>query len=96
MTEFTWLHLIDLIAGLALFGNAALFIPQAIQLYRQKHARDASLLTFGGFCVLQIFVGLHGFFHHDLVLTLGMLASFIACGTVTLLIIYYRIKSRAP
>lgn len=90
MPEITLIHIIDVIAGLALFGNAALFVPQIIQLYRQKHARDASLLTFGGFCVLQIFVGLHGLFHHDFILLSGMIASFVTCGTVTLQIIYYR------
>ncbi|MBA3535790.1 MAG: hypothetical protein H0T84_04145 [Tatlockia sp.] len=65
-------------------------LPQIISLLRYKSAKGLSLLTFGGFCVFQIFTILHGILTEDFLLAGGYILSFISCGTVTILIIYYK------
>lgn len=88
-----WLEtVIEIIFGLGLFINAALFIPQIIKLYKTKNAQGLSLLTFAGFNLIQLFTVLHGYLHRDYLLMLGYVLSLIACGTVTAMIIYYRNK----
>lgn len=96
MTEITTTvqNIVDFIFGVGLFFNGALFIPQAITLLRQKHAREVSLFTFAGFCILQIFTILHGYFHNDYLLMWGICFSLLTCGTVNVLIVYYRIKDK--
>lgn len=86
--------LIDYFFGISLFINAMLFIPQIIRLVKQKHAKDISLLTFGGFCIMQIAAILYGVVQNDGVIVIGYLLSVVACGTVAGLIIYYRIKNK--
>jgi MtN3 and saliva related transmembrane protein len=76
--------------GLGLMGNAALFVPQALAVWRKKSDEGVSLVTFGGFNVLQAIGIVHGLYQHDLSLTLGMIASIITCGTVTGLTLVYR------
>jgi MtN3 and saliva related transmembrane protein len=83
---------VALIFGLALLGNAALFVPQAIAVWRKKSDEGVSLITFGGFCILQVIGVVHGFYQHDQSLIVGLGASFLTCGTVTLLTIVYRIR----
>jgi MtN3 and saliva related transmembrane protein len=83
-------QIVAIVFGLGLFGNAALFVPQALALWRKKNAEGISLLTFGGFNVLQVVAVVHGFYQHDLALILGMVASFITCGSVTFLALFYR------
>jgi MtN3 and saliva related transmembrane protein len=78
--------------GLALLGNAALFVPQAIAVWRKKSDEGVSLVTFAGFCILQVIGVIHGFYQHDRSLIVGLSASFLTCGTVTLLTIVYRIR----
>ena len=78
--------------GLALLGNAALFVPQAIALWRKKSDDGVSLVTFGGFCVLQVIGVIHGLYQHDRSLVVGLGISFLTCGTVTLLTIVYRLR----
>lgn len=85
-------ELFAVIFGLALLGNAALFVPQAIALWRKKSDEGVSLVTFGGFCVLQILGVIHGFYEHDRSLIFGLGVSFLTCGTVTYLTIYYRLR----
>jgi len=78
--------------GLGLLCNALLFVPQVIAVWRKKSDEGISLITFGGFSVLQAIGIVHGFYQHDLSLTLGMAASLLSCGTVTLLTIVYRLR----
>jgi MtN3 and saliva related transmembrane protein len=65
-------------------ANAGLVIGKG------KQAKGVSILTFAGFCLLQVTGILHGIFQRDMYLLSGMVASFLACGTVTGLAIHYR------
>lgn len=76
--------------SLGLFFNAMLFVPQIVKLLRTKSAKGLSLLTFAGFSVIQIFTILHAYIAKDYLLFFGFLLSFLLCGTVTVLIIFYR------
>ena len=84
--------IVAILFGLGLFGNAALFVPQAIALWRKKSAEGVSLLTFAGFNILQVIAVVHGLYQHDLALIIGMIASLITCGSVTTLTLYYRLR----
>lgn len=87
MKEFVaWLF------GLGLIGNALLFVPQALAIWRKKTDEGISLITFGGFSVLQAIGIVHGLYQHDPSLTLGMGASLLTCGTATMLTIVYRVR----
>ncbi|MGP8252911.1 MAG: hypothetical protein ACLQHF_12825 [Terracidiphilus sp.] len=85
-------QIVALIFGLGLVGNALLFVPQAIALWRKKTDEGVSLLTFGGFSVLQVVGIVHGVYEHDWSLILGMAASLLTCGTVTGFTVFYRVK----
>jgi MtN3 and saliva related transmembrane protein len=85
-------QIVAVIFGLALLGNAALFVPQALAVWRKKSDEGVSLVTFGGFCILQVIGVVHGFYEHDRSLIIGLGASFLTCGTVTLLTMVYRIR----
>jgi len=85
-------QMVAVIFGLGLFGNALLFVPQALAVWRTRSDEGISLITFGGFCVLQIVGVVHGLYQHDLALTLGLAASFVTCGTLTGLTIFYRVR----
>lgn len=86
-----WFHYtIDTLFSLALFINAALFIPQAIKIYRKKSAYGVSLLTFSGFCFIQLVTIIHGYLTKDYILMYGFLFSLFTCSIVTLLIIRFR------
>lgn len=85
-------QIVAVVFGLGLFGNALLFVPQALTVWRSKSDEGISLITFGGFCVLQIIGIIHGLYQHDLALTLGLGASFLTCGTLTGLTIFYRMR----
>jgi len=60
--------------------------------WRKKSDEGISLITFGGFSVLQAIGIVHGVFQRDLSLILGMAASLLTCGSVTGLTIYYRVR----
>ncbi len=83
---------VNIIFYLGVFINAALFIPQAVKIFKQRSAKGLSLITFGGYNILQTLAILHGYFHHDLKLMIGMILSLITCGCITFGILYYRIK----
>jgi MtN3 and saliva related transmembrane protein len=85
-------QIVAVIFGLGLIGNALLFVPQAIALWRKKTDEGISLLTFGGFSVLQIVGIVHGIYQQDNSLVIGMAASLLTCGTVTALTIVYRVR----
>jgi MtN3 and saliva related transmembrane protein len=87
-------QIVAVLFGLGLLGNAALFVPQALAVWRKKSDEGISLITFGGFNVLQGIAIVHGVYQHDLSLILGMVASLIACGAVTCLTLLYRAKRR--
>jgi MtN3 and saliva related transmembrane protein len=85
-------QLVAIVFGIGLFGNALLFVPQAVAVWRKKSDEGVSLITFGGFSVLQILGVIHGLYEHDNSLILGLGASFLTCGTVTALTIVYRVR----
>ena len=89
-------EIVAVIFGLGLLGNAALFVPQIIAVWRKKTDEGISLITFGGFSVLQIVGIVHGLYQQDLSLTVGMAASLLTCGSVTALTIYYRLQRLKP
>ena len=88
---------VALIFGLGMVLNAALFVPQAVHLWRTKTAQGVSVASFAGFNLLQGVGALHGYFQGDYALMVGMLASLVTCGSVTLLALRYarRAQTRA-
>ncbi|MBS1806485.1 MAG: hypothetical protein JST28_24335 [Acidobacteria bacterium] len=85
-------EIVAVIFGLGLLGNALLFVPQVIAVWRKKSDEGISLITFGGFSVLQIIGIIHGLYQRDPSLIFGMAASFLTCGSVTGLTIFYRMR----
>jgi MtN3 and saliva related transmembrane protein len=85
-------QIVAVIFGLGLLCNALLFVPQAIAVWRKKTDEGISLVTFGGFSILQAIGIVHGVYQQDLSLILGMAASLLSCGTVTFLTIFYRMR----
>jgi len=85
-------EIVAVIFGLGLLGNALLFVPQAIAVWRKKSDEGISLITFGGFSILQAIGIVHGAYQHDFSLIIGMAASLLTCGTVTSLTIFYRLR----
>lgn len=79
---------------ISLIVNAILFIPQIVRLLKIKDSKELSFITFFGFNLIQIAVILHGYIKKDYLLLFGNLLSLITCGLVTILIVYYRIKSK--
>ena len=88
-------EIVAVIFGLGLIGNALLFVPQAMALWRKKSSEGVSLVTFGGFNILQALGVVHGLYQNDWSLVIGLGASFITCGTVTGLTIFYRSKQQS-
>lgn len=85
-------QIVAVIFGLGLLCNALLFVPQVVAVWRKKSDEGISLITFGGFSVLQAIGIVHGAYQRDPSLVLGMAASLLSCGTVTLLTILYRLR----
>lgn len=85
-------QVVAVIFGLGLLGNALLFVPQAIAVWRKKSDEGISLITFGGFSILQAIGIVHGGYQRDFSLIIGMAASLLTCGTVTSLTIFYRLR----
>jgi MtN3 and saliva related transmembrane protein len=85
-------EIVAVIFGLGLVCNALLFVPQVIAVWRKKSDEGISLITFGGFSVLQVVGIVHGVYQQDLSLILGMAASLLTCGSVTGLTIFYRAR----
>jgi MtN3 and saliva related transmembrane protein len=85
-------QIVAVIFGLGLGCNALLFVPQVLAVWRKKSDEGISLITFGGFSVLQVIGIVHGLYQQDLSLILGMAASLLTCGSVTFLTIFYRVR----
>lgn len=85
-------EIVAVIFGVGLLGNALLFVPQAIAVWRKKSDEGISLITFGGFSILQIIGIVHGLYQRDPSLTIGMAASLLTCGSVTVLTFFYRMR----
>ena len=85
-------QIIAVIFGLGVGCNALLFVPQVLAVWRKKTDEGISLITFGGFSVLQAIGIVHGVYQGDLSLILGMAASLLTCGSVTALTLYYRVR----
>jgi MtN3 and saliva related transmembrane protein len=85
-------EIVAVIFGLGLLGNALLFVPQVIAVWRKKTDEGISLITFGGFSVLQVIGIVHGVYQRDASLIFGMAASLLTCGSVTGLTIFYRMR----
>lgn len=83
---------VAVVFGLGLLGNAALFVPQVIAVWRKKSDEGISLITFGGFSLLQVIGIVHGLYQHDASLTVGMAASLVTCGSVTALTLHFRMR----
>ncbi|HEY1985330.1 MAG TPA: hypothetical protein VGG85_07975 [Terracidiphilus sp.] len=83
---------VAVVFGLGLLCNALLFVPQVIAVWRKKTDEGISVVTFGGFSILQAIGIVHGVYQRDNSLILGMAASLLSCGTVTLLTLYYRMR----
>lgn len=86
-------ELITWLFGLGLMGNALLFLPQIIAVWKKKSAEGVSLITFGGFSLLQAVSVIHGLYEHDYAMVYGMGSSLLSCGTLTLLTIYFRLRN---
>jgi MtN3 and saliva related transmembrane protein len=85
-------EIFDWLFGLGLGCNALLFVPQVLAVWRKKTDEGISLITFGGFSILQAIGIVHGVNHQDWSLILGMAASLLTCGSVTGLTIFYRVR----
>ncbi len=87
-------QIVAVIFGLGLVCNALLFVPQVVAVWRKKSDEGISLITFGGFSVLQAIGIVHGLYQRDLSLILGMAARLLSCGTVTFLTFFYRVRRK--
>jgi len=87
---------VAVVFGFGMILNAALFVPQAVHLWRTKTSQGVSVLSFAGFNALQLVGALHGYFQGDDALMIGMIASLLTCGSVTMLAAKYRIPKSAP
>ena len=88
-------EIVAVIFGLGLLGNALLFVPQVIAVWRKKSDEGISLVTFGGFSILQMIGIIHGIYQRDPSLIVGMSASLLTCGSVTGLTLFYRMRRLA-
>lgn len=82
----------DFLYGIALFVNAGLFIPQAIKIFVKKNAAEVSLVTFAGFNCIQFLGFINGIYNNDYALIVGQAISILACGLVTIQIVYYKLN----
>ena len=81
---------VEFLFDIGLLINAALFVPQALKVFSLKDSGSLSLITYLGFNVIQVLLFIHGYYHHDFKLALGMYVSFLTCSAVTVGIILYR------
>ena len=53
-------EIVAVVFGFGLLCNALLFVPQVLAVWRKKTDEGISLITFGGFSVLQVIGVVHG------------------------------------
>lgn len=82
--------IVEFLFDIGLLINAGLFLPQALKVFSLKDSGSLSLITYLGFNMIQMLLFIHGYYHHDFKLALGMYASFITCSAVTVGIMLYR------
>lgn len=85
-------EIVGFVFGLGLMANAGLFVIQAVKIVRARSSKGVSTFTFAGFSILQVTGILHGYYQQDWYLLTGMVASLMACGTVTVLSMLFREK----
>jgi len=85
-------EIVAVIFGLGLLGNALLFVPQVIAVWRKKSDEGISLITFGSFSALQVIGIIHRLYQRDPSLIIGIAASLLTCGSVTTLTVFYRVR----
>lgn len=87
----TWIvNSAEFLFALGLFVNAFLFIPQARRIFKQKRSDEVSLVTFGGFWIIQLLTVVHALIKHDWILFTGYILALVTCGAVILLAIRYK------
>jgi MtN3 and saliva related transmembrane protein len=86
-------EIITFLFGAALFINAALFLPQIYALWKSRDAKGISLLTFFGFCLIQLVTVCYGLSKHDYLLAGGNALSLLLCSSICFMILFYRYSS---
>ena len=90
----TWLiNTAEFMFTSGLIVNAILFIPQAWRIYRTKRSKEVSLITFGGFWLIQLSIVIHALIKQDWLLFAGYILALISCGSVISLALMYKNKS---
>jgi MtN3 and saliva related transmembrane protein len=89
-------NIVAVVFGFGMLLNACLFVPQAWRLWKTKRAEGVSVLSFAGFNALQLIGVVHGYLQQDTALMMGMFASLLTCGSVTVLAARYREKKIFP
>lgn len=82
--------IVDILFDFSLVINALVLLPQIIKVIRLKATKELSFLTFFCIFLLQLLFGLHGYFHQDYALMIGMIAAMLVTGTLNVLILFYR------
>lgn len=87
-------QIITIIFAISNTANAFLYLPQIFLLYKRKDSSSVSLLMFVCFCIILSITTLYGYTKHDYILAATSLLSLCTCGTTTILIIIYRLKTK--
>ncbi|WP_084387472.1 SemiSWEET family sugar transporter [Francisella sp. TX07-6608] len=85
-------NLITFLFSIALIMNALAFIPQSINIYKNKSSKSISLITFSIFIFIQTVSILYGIIKNDWILAIGYLLALISCSSVLILALKYRNK----
>ena len=82
----------EVIALSALGLNVVISLPQTFKILKTKNSKGVSAFSFISIVILQIITVLHGYFHHDIALMIGMLLAAIVNTILVSLIFTYRPK----
>lgn len=83
-------QVISFLFSIALIINALLFVPQSVLMLKRKNSKGVSLITFLGILILQSISVMYGLIKNDQIIIFGYLFSMLTCGSVVLLILWYR------